>query len=568
MKILLPLLLSVSLFLSACSVSNDNKPSPGFKSNSAPNIILSSDFTDPKNHIGEIFDFFDVSVRTERGNPLGTPAHFGRRKQVNTVRMLGGWRNQDLSGDTYQWNGEKYIYNFESATQRIDAWLNNNWDIFQIVLDNPPWAFQRGYKFVEKADGNHYLAKDRIGVYGNGLPPNDAQAWNRYIQNFISHLVEKYGKQKVLSWRFRVGSEIDTRPQHWAGTRQQFFEHYKNTVEAVHSILPTAQIGVHFREGSFKSRYMDYKGNKENSYAVPFIEWAKQNNVHYNFIAVSYYPHITKTHELDLDHVYDHDMAPIHQHPDFNPNASFEIHEFKFISKMLKAGFVSVATSHASAFFAMLSKMMLEKDIREVFQWGNQNGGNYSADAMTQLALSTMVGNQHFISQAIGKSHVKHNQIAGIFSQSLEQSKYDILVYNFNKNNFNYQTPESIRVAFNTKQPIGTSFKYRIGKINRFNNIDDQFYAEFAQAYQLEKDGGWQIKETHKTASTNKLINEKGQAIFKQHRAKYGKANKLAWSEWQSARVIDDGNGNAVVWVDTSIESFGVQKLEVQFYIN
>ena len=208
--------------------------------------------------------------------------------------------------------------------------------IYQIVLDNPPWAFQRGYQFVETANGKDYLAKDRLGVYGNGLPPNDPNAWNQYIQAFIKHLVKTYGKEQVLSWRFRVGSEIDTRPQHWSGTRQQFFDHYKNTVEAVHKVLPTAKVGAHFREASFSSQYVDYTGNKENSYAVPFVQWAKHNNVHYDFIAVSFYPHITKSHELDLAHVYRHDIAPIQKHPDFHPNASVEIHEFMFISKMLK----------------------------------------------------------------------------------------------------------------------------------------------------------------------------------------------------------------------------------------
>ncbi|NNM13583.1 MAG: hypothetical protein HKO58_04605, partial [Gammaproteobacteria bacterium] len=561
----LVLLAALVTSLTAWSSTETNKRPLSYNPVTVPNITVKADFTDPQNQIGEIFDFFDVSVRTERANPLGTPAHFGRKKLVNTVRMLGGWRNQDLNGDTYQWNGEKYIYNFETATKRIDGWLNNNWGIFQIVLDNPPWAFQRGYDFVEQPDGKSYLGKDRVGVYGNGLPPNDAKAWNRYMQAFINHLVEKYGKEQVLSWRFRVGSEIDTRPQHWSGTRQQFFDHYKNTVEAVHAVLPDAVIGAHFREGSFKSNYVDYTGNKENSYAVPFVVWAKQNKVHYDFLAVSYYPHITKQHELDLEHVYDHDMAPIHQHPDFNPNASFEIHEFRFISKMLKAGFVSVATSHASSFFAMMSKMMLEKDIREVFQWGNQQGGNYSPDAMTQLALNSMVGNQHFKSQTAGTSLVKHNEVDGIFSQNAEQSRYDVLLYNFNKNNFDYQQPEPARIAFNVNQEPGSVFQYRIGKINRFNNVEDQFFAEFPQAYKLEKDGGWRKPELHKTASADKLLNKTGQAVYKKNRNKYGKTNKLAWSDWLSAQVVDDGKGNAVVWIDTQIESFGVQKLEVQF---
>ena len=551
--------------LNGCGSTQVEVPSLSYEPTNKPSVVVQADFTDSATQLGEVYDFFDVSVRTERANPKGVPAHFDRTKLVNTVRTLGGWRNQDLNGDTYQWDGEKYIYNFDAATDKIDSWLENDWDIFQIVLDNPPWAFQRGYTFVEKADGKNYLAKDRVGVYGNGLPPNDALAWNTYIQAFFKHLIATYGQEKVLSWRFRVGSEIDTRPQHWAGTRQQFFDHYKNTVEAVHAVLPSAIIGAHFREASFKSRYIDYTGNKENSYAVPFIEWAKLHNVHYDFIAISYYPHITKGHELDLQHVYDHDIAPIQLHPDLRPNTSVEIHEFKFISKMLKAGFVSVATSHGSSFFAMFSKMMLEKNLKEVFQWGNHRNGNYSADAMTQLALHGMLGKQVFASHTTGQSEVEDNEVAGIFSQSADRKDLDILLYNFNKKQFSYQTPETVRVALKVDVPVGSEFNYRIGKINRFNNIEDQFYAEFPQTQIFEKDGGWRINKIHQTAQVNRLLNKHGQSVFQKNKHKYPKANTLNWTDWQAAQVVTNAKGEAVVWIDSKIESFGVQKFEIRF---
>ncbi|MDR9830012.1 hypothetical protein RCJ22_31015, partial [Vibrio sp. FNV 38] len=255
--------------------------------------LLYVNYTDSSSSNGEFHDFFDVSVRTERGNPIEKPARFGRNAKVNTVRMLGGWYNQDITADTYLIEDNKFVYNFDVATERIDKWLNNDWDIFQIVLDNPPWAFQNGYSFVEEPDGVHYLRKDRVGVYGNGLPPSDNEAWHNYIKAFISHLIDNYGEEKVAEWRFRVGSEIDTRPQHWSATQQEFFDHYENTVNAIHAVLPSAVVGVQFREATHKSKYVDYTGNQEDAYAPYFLTWAKKNDIPYDFLGISYYPQVT-----------------------------------------------------------------------------------------------------------------------------------------------------------------------------------------------------------------------------------------------------------------------------------
>nr|WP_268820171.1 hypothetical protein [Paraglaciecola sp. G1-23] len=531
--------------------------------------ILQADFSQTENQIGTVFDFFDVSVRTHKGSPNSTPATFGRRAKVNTVRMLGGWSDKNLEADTYKWDGEKYVYDFEQATKRIDSWLAKDWDIFQIVLDNPPWAFQHGFTFVDTPNGVNYLKKDQVGVYGNPLPPNDANAWQQYIHAFMQHLVATYGEEKVLQWRFRVGSEIDTRPQHWAATRQAFFDHYQNTVTAVHAVLPDAQIGVHFREASFTSKYIDYTGNTEDSYATHFVSWAKKYNVPYDFFAVSYYPHITKKHELDMQRVYQHDMAPITEHPDFNANASFEIHEFKFIIKMKRAGFESVATSHASAFFAMLSKLMLEKNIQNVFQWGTAKNGSYIPEAMTQLALHPMVGNQLYANQVIRKPQIAGNLIDGIFTKHPDKDLYQVLTFNFNKDNLDYQQAEQTQIKVVLDKPAGTKYRYRVANIDSSNNIDQMFANDFPKANILQSQGGWRKAGVHQTASLNSALNEQGKKVYNANKGKYGKSNKLLWSDWLKGNTIAsetllNDTIQSSINIDSKLASFAVQSYEIQ----
>ncbi|WP_032096194.1 MULTISPECIES: sulfatase [unclassified Alteromonas] len=527
-------------------------------------ITLMSDFTDTRGQIGDVYDFFDVAVRTERGSPKSKPATFGRKPKVNTVRMLGGWFNQDLAGDTYLWDGEKYVYNFEPAFERIDRWLKDDWDIFQIVLDNPPWAFQRGHKFVEEPDGKHYLLKDKIGVYGNGLPPYNAIAWNKYISAFITKLVERYGKERVLNWRFRVGSEIDTRPQHWAATREEFFDHYLNTVSAIKTTLPSAKVGVHFREASHKSRYVDYTGNKENAYAPHFVTWAKENNVPYDFLAISYYPHITHPHEMDMDEVYAKQIAPILEHADYNPAARFEIHEYKFIVKMKRAGFVSVATSHNSAFFAMLAKMMLTHNIKDVFQWGNFHEGSYSPEALTQLALFPMVGNRLYENSVSTKKTPQGNTVNGIFTERESDDGIDVLAFNFNNENMDALTPELLHLRVRVDKPSGTKYHYRVAQIDDETNIEQQFINDFPKAMLTEREGGWRKADAHSTASLRDALNEAGRKAFRVHKESYGKVTSLKWSDWMEGSTQENDRAS-IVSIDASIPSFSVQKYEMRW---
>ncbi|MBU2883535.1 hypothetical protein KO525_10030 [Psychrosphaera sp. B3R10] len=535
--------------------------------NKGADVILSADYTVDSTINSQVYDFFDVAVRTHKGSPNSVPATFGRRPKVNTVRMLGGWASKNTEADTYKWDGSKYVYDFTQATKRIDKWLDKDWDIFQIVLDNPPWAFQNGLTLVDKPDGIHYLKKDANAVYGNSLPPNDSDAWARYIKAFMEHLVEHYGRDVVLSWRFRVGSEIDTRPQHWSATREEFFAHYQNTVKAVHAVLPNAKIGTHFREASFKGRYVDYTGNKEDSYARHFVSWAKAHDVHYDFIAISYYPHITKPHEMDMEYVYQHDIAPITTHPDWNEKANFEIHEFKFIIKMKRGGFESVQTSHSASFFAMFAKMMLTHNIRDVYQWGNATGGHYAPEALTQLALYSMLGNQIFDNQVsdIRPSNDDSNIIDGIFTKSTKGQDYDVLIYNFNRKDFTYRQPENVDVRLKINTPSKASFKYRIGSIDQSNIAHQKFYQEFPLSLVDESQGGWRKAGVHITASPMSLLNEQGVKVYLDNRHKYAKSQDLKWTEWQDHNIVVEPNGETWVILPTQLPSFAVQKIEVRF---
>jgi len=80
-------------------------------------------------------------------------------------------------------------------------------------------------------------------TYGNTAPPKDERLWHDYVEAAVRAMVAHFGRETVSKWWFRVGTEPDLCPSHWAGTREQYLEHYDYTVDAFTRVLPEAKIG-------------------------------------------------------------------------------------------------------------------------------------------------------------------------------------------------------------------------------------------------------------------------------------------------------------------------------------
>jgi|GEM_PF-2310073 len=353
------------------------------------------------------------------------------------VRPLGG-KSKDgekvLAEDTYKWDGRKYVYDWEPLKKIIDNVLARG-RLHQLLIDNPPWAFQRGINLKGQPE---------VETYGNAWPPNDPDAWSRYIQEMLKELIKTYGKDQVEEWRFCIGREIGT-GGHWRGSKIEFFEHYENTENAIRSVLPDVEVGTHFLWASSK-----------NSFGPDFVQWCKKNRVDYDFIGVSYYPFYDRTDRVDMEHVYEVDFAPIKDHRDWKPEATLEIHEFALISKMSKKGnsYDSAPHAHQESFTAMLGKMMYEHDMVDVFRWGT--GENKFAEQV----YHSMEGNIYYSSSKKGNPSGEGNMVDAVFALDESKHQYNIMAHNYNANPQADET-ESVEVKTTLLVPPGSQIEFR-----------------------------------------------------------------------------------------------------------
>jgi xylan 1,4-beta-xylosidase len=85
----------------------------------------------------------------------------------------------------------------------------------------------------------HYPKSTISGASNN--PPKDYAKWGALIRVVTQHLVERYGKEAVLTWYFEVWNEPDI--DYWHAKPEDYWKLYDYAVANVKAVLPAARVG-------------------------------------------------------------------------------------------------------------------------------------------------------------------------------------------------------------------------------------------------------------------------------------------------------------------------------------
>lgn len=419
-----------------------------FSINAQDRVLLKADYTNTTRVKKNIQYPLNVFNRISPINGFRRPENIDQAS-LCLVRPLGGVATNgvpDLDRDTYKWDGDKFITDFAPLKKQIDNVLNAGLDVYQIVLDNPSWDFQRDAN--GNLPGGSYLGE----TYGNAEPPADFNAWAQYLRQVMNFLVTTYGREKLADIQFGIGREIGTRG-HWTGTQQEFFRFYRRSVEAVRSVMPEAKIGSHFLWGS-----------ANNSWGTDFVKWCKENNVPYDFVGVSYYASYNRANRTNFKQVYRNDFSVIKDIPEWNKDAKFEIHEFALTSSFGGNSFTSAPVEYQNSFLVGWMKQFFENDIENLFQWGT---GDHFAPANTEIL--ELRGDTYHLNSINGTQNSSSNYVDAIFTSKPNSNELNIMAYNYNANP-NSNTAEDLRFIANVNAPTGSSYRYRSAVFNRSNS--------------------------------------------------------------------------------------------------
>lgn len=134
---------------------------------------------------------------------------------------VGIYREYEMDGET------RTFYNFTYLDRVMDSYREHGIRPF-LELGFMPEKLKTG---------------DQTVFYwkGNVTPPVSHTAWADLITNTLTHLIERYGRDEVVTWPIEVWNEPNI--GFWAGTMEEYFTLYDVSAAAIKLIDPRIQVG-------------------------------------------------------------------------------------------------------------------------------------------------------------------------------------------------------------------------------------------------------------------------------------------------------------------------------------
>lgn len=134
---------------------------------------------------------------------------------------VGIYRECEMDGKT------STFYNFTYLDRIMDTYMENGIRPF-LELGFMPEKLKTGEQTV-------FYWK------GNVTPPVSYEKWAELVINTLNHLIERYGRDEVITWPIEVWNEPNI--PFWAGTMEEYFKLYEYSATAVKSVDARIQIG-------------------------------------------------------------------------------------------------------------------------------------------------------------------------------------------------------------------------------------------------------------------------------------------------------------------------------------
>lgn len=223
-------------------------------------------------------------------------------EQLKLSKEQGGFQYLRMHG---LFDDDMFVY-FEKPNGKVVY----NWQYIDEVHDR---MLAIGIKpFVELSFFPKGIAADNSKMqmwYQNRVTPDRSRypKWHDLVKAFCQHEIERYGIDEVATWYFEVWNEPNLDFGFFDGTKSDYFELYKTTVEAIKSVSPRLRVGGpatsnfiadqrHEGERTDNTKSVFYEQSEINKqqwkgvWIEEFLNYCAKENLPVDFISCHAYP--------------------------------------------------------------------------------------------------------------------------------------------------------------------------------------------------------------------------------------------------------------------------------------
>jgi xylan 1,4-beta-xylosidase len=181
-----------------------------------------------------------------------------------------------------------------------------NWQYIDDLFDRMLAMGVRPFVELSFCPGDLKSGDDTVFWWkGNSTPPKDYNKWAGLVSAFTQHCIDRYGLDEVRQWYFEVWNEPNL-GGFWKGTKSQYFELYKISVQAIKAIDKNLRVGGPATsnfvpddrfDGELEDRTKHTthtadmtKAQWRGVWIKDFLKYCKQENLPVDFISTHPYP--------------------------------------------------------------------------------------------------------------------------------------------------------------------------------------------------------------------------------------------------------------------------------------
>lgn len=210
----------------------------------------------------------DIGFRFIRGHGLFCDdmgiyqVYYDKSKLKKTMKDFGSYKEYS---DYVEKNAKQIIeYNFTYLDRVVDSYLRLNIRPF----------LELGFMPGKLASGEQTIFYWK----GNTTPPSDYSKWCDLVKATLSHLIERYGRNEVVTWPVEVWNEPNLSGFWKDADIEEYFKLYELTAKAIKQVDEKFMVGGPAICGGADEKWM--KG---------FLEFCSKNNPPLDFISRHHY---------------------------------------------------------------------------------------------------------------------------------------------------------------------------------------------------------------------------------------------------------------------------------------